>query len=242
LRAQIAALQKQLRERPAVEIPPPEIIEKPVLVAGEADALRDAAESMRGTGDAILGALARLTAPRPQAALPPPRPIPQARPEPRVATATASDEGLGKAHRTILIALAQTLEGCDKAQLGILAGYSPNSGHFNNVLGSLRTSEFINRGDPIQITDAGLNALGRYDPLPIGEDLRRYWLGRLGKAEGAILNALFFVYPEKLTKGELGERSGYSTNSGHFNNVLGKLRTLKLIEGHSKIKAADALF
>lgn len=238
----LIALQKQLRERPAVEPVPPEIIETPVLLPGEADALRAAAESLQASGAAVLAALGRLSAPHShQVALPPPRPTAAPRIEP-TRSATPGDGTLGKAHRTMLIAVAQTPEGCDKAQLGILAGYSAGSGHFNNVLGSLRSSEFITRGEPIRITDAGLAALGSYDPLPTGEELRNYWLGRLGKAEGAILKALFFVYPEKLTKAELGERSGYSAGSGHFNNVLGKLRTLKLIEGYQKMKAAEALF
>jgi hypothetical protein len=155
---------------------------------------------------------------------------------------SAGDGSLGKAERAILSALAQNPNGCEKAQLGILSGYSAGSGHFNNILGRLRSTGFISRGEPISITDEGLTALGAFDPLPTGVMLQAYWRARLGKAEGAILSALFDAHPRALSKVELGDRAGYSSGSGHFNNVLGKLRTLKLIDGYGEIRASAAFF
>jgi hypothetical protein len=157
-------------------------------------------------------------------------------------SAAGSDPDLGKPERAILTALAQNPDGCAKARLGILAGYSPTSGHFNNILGKLRSADLIDRGNPIQVLPRGIEALGDYEPLPTGAALQRYWLDKLGKAEGAILDALISAHPRALSKDELGASSGYSSTSGHFNNVLGKLRTLKLIEGYGAIKASGALF
>lgn len=81
------------------------------------------------------------------------------------------------------------------------------------------------------ITDAGLDALGPYEPLPTGGDLARYWLGHqaLGKAERTALEALLH-HPDGLDKDELCAATGYSF-SGTFSNALGKLRTIGIITG-----------
>jgi hypothetical protein len=35
-------------------------------------------------------------------------------------------------------------------------------------------------------------------------------------------------------------KAGYEANGGGFNNALGRLRTLELVQGHGAIKASDA--
>lgn len=155
-----------------------------------------------------------------------------------------SNGSIGKAHRAILNVLAQRPEGCTRDELGILAGYSPSSGHFANVLGALRTAGYINdRGEPIGITDAGLDALGPFEPLPEGDALLTYWLNhpRVGKAERSILTALAEAGGSGLDRDSLGEASGYSSTSGHFANVLGKLRTLKLVQRGEPIRLSETL-
>lgn len=121
-----------------------------------------------------------------------------------------------------------------KKQVAILAGYSSKGGGFNNALSSLRTQGYIDRGDPISITEAGLDALGSYEPLPRGRALLDHWLGQpqVKKAESLILTYLFErggLPPS--SKAEIAEATGYEQNGGGFNNALSRLRSLELIQG-----------
>lgn len=152
------------------------------------------------------------------------------------------NSSLGRCERSILTALAQYPAGRSSNQVAILSGYSVNSGGFNNSLSKLRSSDFITRGNPIQITEAGLAALGSYDPLPSGDALIAYWCGKLGKCEREILLHLTEIYPNLSTTEEVAQATGYSANSGGFNNSLSKLRTLELITRGQPISASKDLF
>jgi len=37
-------------------------------------------------------------------------------------------------------------------------------------------------------------------------------------------------------------KTGYEANGGGFNNALGRLRTLELVQGRGELKASDDLF
>jgi hypothetical protein len=87
-----------------------------------------------------------------------------------------------------------------------------------------------------------MEALGSWEPLPTGPALIDYWRGRLGKAERLILETLTQVFPNALTKEEVAAQAGYEANGGGFNNALGRLRTLELVQGRGEIKASDNLF
>lgn len=149
---------------------------------------------------------------------------------------------LGKCERAILTALAQYPQGRCVNQVAILTGYSGNSGGFNNSLSKLRSSDYISRGQPIQITEAGVAALGDWQPLPTGEALQAHWLNRVGKCERGILEALLGAYPEGMASEQLAEMTGYSSNSGGFNNSLSRLRTLELITRGQPIRASEEFF
>jgi len=150
---------------------------------------------------------------------------------------------LSSGERRILTAVAQYPQGRSKVQVAILSGYAPNGGGFNNYLGALRTRAFIQgNGDRLTITEAGIEALGSWEPLPTGSALIDYWRSRLGKAERLILETLTQVYPDALTKEEVAAKAGYEANGGGFNNALGRLRTLKLVQGRGGIRASDNLF
>jgi hypothetical protein len=153
-----------------------------------------------------------------------------ARTAPRVASGP-SDSTLGKAEKAFLTVMAQFPQGRSRTQLAILAGYSPDSGHVDNVLGGLRTKGLVYPGQPIRATAEGLAALGDWLPLPTGDALFSYWLGRreVGKAGAAFLRVLREAWPQPVSRNELAERAGYSPESGHVDNVLGSLRTLELV-------------
>jgi uncharacterized protein len=128
-------------------------------------------------------------------------------------------------------------------QVAILSGYAPNGGGFNNYLGGLRTRGFIQgNGDRLTIAQAGIQALGSWEPLPTGAALIDYWRGRLGKAERLILETLTQLFPDPLSKEEVAAKTGYEANGGGFNNALGRLRTLELVQGRGQLRASDDLF
>ena len=104
---------------------------------------------------------------------------------------------LSSGERRILTALAQYPQGRSKVRVAILSGYAPNGAGFNNYLGGLRTRGFIQgNGDRLTITQAGIQALGSWEPLPTGAALIDYWRGRLGKAERLIVETLTQVFPD----------------------------------------------
>jgi hypothetical protein len=155
----------------------------------------------------------------------------------------SSDSGLSKAERQLLIALAQRQpKALEQEQLAVFSGYSVGTGHFNNTVGALRSKEYITKGWPVSILPAGLEALGDYERLPTGRALLDWWCGRLSKAERAILLAAAHVYPNALSQDEWAGRAGYESGTGHFNNSLGRLRTLQLLSGRGEIKASENLF
>jgi hypothetical protein len=165
--------------------------------------------------------------------------------EHRATSAHSFDEPwrLPSGERRILTALAQYPHGRSKARVAVLAGYALNGGGFNNYLGALRSRGLIKGdGDRLTITDAGIEALGSWEPLPTGPALVDYWRGRLGKAERLILETLTKAYPDGLTKEEVAIKAGYEANGGGFNNALGRLRTLELVEGRGEIKASGNPF
>lgn len=49
-------------------------------------------------------------------------------------------------------------------------------------------------------------------------------------------------YPDSLSKEEVAARTGYEANGGGFNNALGRLRTLELVQGRGEVRASDNLF
>jgi uncharacterized protein len=264
LRAQIRDLERQLASQTATAPPEPEVrieyVERPVLngqverleeVVGE---LRQIGEGMvlAGTGlagiaDSITAAIGRVSAvPAPRSMPPPP---PHRADRPAVAPKPPRDREvsgtLSKAERTVLSVLAEYPEGLTRGPLTILAGYS-YSGGFRNTLAALRTAGYIVGGNEqvMTVTDAGLAALGPYEPLPTGRALLDYWLTdpRLAKGEKAILTYLADHYPDSIPGPDLAPLVGYEY-SGGFRNMLGKLRTLGLIEGsNTEGVAASGVF
>ncbi len=265
LRAELLRLRRQLEERPAAS--PAELQELAHLRAEVAlhrarwEALRDPFDQIRSAIGAVIytsaGDEARTGPARPVAAAavdasPPAdttgggsanlrthhqRTLP-ARPR----AASAGDPSLGGGERKILTALAQHPAGRTKRQLAVLTGYAHNGGGFNNYLGSLKGKGFIDRaGDVVLITEAGEVALGDYAPLPTGRALFEYWCGQRGKAEREILRVLRAEFPEARPKAYVASKAGYQPDGGGFNNALGKLRTLDLVEGKAKLRCAPAL-
>jgi hypothetical protein len=158
-------------------------------------------------------------------------------------SSNGATSGLSKAERLILTVLAQYRAGGRTAvQIAILTGYAVNGGGFRNALGSLNSKGFITRGEWNIITDAGLEVLGPFEPLPTGRALLDFWIGQLSKAESLSLRAIADAYPRRISVDDVAAAAGYEAKGGGFRNALGKLRTLQLIEGRGELRASDALF
>jgi alkylated DNA nucleotide flippase Atl1 len=153
-------------------------------------------------------------------------------------------EGLAKVERKFLIALAQQGRALTRNQVAIFAGYSAKSRHVDNTLAALRSSGYVVGGrDAIEITDAGIKALGAYDPLPTGTALRDYWMRELDKAAAEFLRVICYAYPKSMTRDEVAEAANYSPTSRHVDNTLAQLRSRDLVAGgRDAITASENLF
>jgi hypothetical protein len=254
LKRKIADLERQLAERPAAE---PQVLEVEVPFIPR-DVLK-AITTIGTAGDQLMSEIAVLNlaiadaavalADRPgganQRSAPPvkaPAAAPAAAPAPRPARTPAgpSDASLSGPQRKLLTVLA-VYGPRTKRQLAMQAGYSAKGGGFNNPLSSLRTLGYISpKGvEPIVIFDAGLDALGEYDPLPTGQALIDHWMGLLSGPEKKILLPVIKAHPATLTKDELADAAGYDPAGGGFNNPLSRLRSLELVTKGTPIGLTD---
>jgi len=257
LKAKVAELTKQLSGKaPVASVPDAEAL-RAAEVRGEARGRAAGFDEGRRVGfsegekaalkkaQSALGAIQAdeptLAALPPRAAVPPPA---VSAPPPHHAQRMASGAGakMPKAERLVLTVLAQYPNGRSKTQIAILTGYASSGGGFNNALSSLRSKGWIEGHGSLSITDAGLEALGAYEPLPSGRALLDHWLNQLSKAERGALAVLANAYPSSLSKEEVAAAAGYEAKGGGFNNALSRLRTLELISGRGELKASDDLF
>lgn len=150
-------------------------------------------------------------------------------------------EAFGKAEREILTVLGSYRQ-ASKKKIAVCAGYAVSGGSFNNALGKLRSLGLITRGDPIQLTAEGAKAAPSIG-IPTGDSLYHMWMQHpnLGKAERMILTALY-QNRLPLDKETLAERTQYEASGGSFNNALGRLRTLELINRGSPIGLAEEFY
>jgi hypothetical protein len=98
-------------------------------------------------------------------------------------------------------------------------------------------------GDSLTATDDGLLALGEdFEPLPTGEELRKYWMQRLPEGERRILGVLVECYPDPTARDAIDEATGYKKSSR--DTYLKKLAARQLVEtvGRGEVKASDNLF
>lgn len=172
----------------------------------------------------------------PRVGPPPARPTPVAPTRPKPAGAPAAN--LPGPQRKLLVVLA-TYGPRTKRQLALQAGYSESGGGFNNPLGALRSQGYVLPGQPIEITDAGLDALGEYEPLPTGQELLDHWLTQLPGPAARILSAIVARHPHGASKETIATDAGYNPSGGGFNNPLGRLRTLGLVTRGSEIALTD---
>lgn len=125
-----------------------------------------------------------------------------------------------------------------KIQVGFIAGYRVGKavgGTFGNLLGALRSDGFIDypAAGRVWLLDAGVAIAETPRIAPTTEALQEAVFARLSDPEQRVLQVLIDVYPVPIAKQELGARAGYTVGpavGGTFGNILGRLRTLGLID------------
>jgi hypothetical protein len=83
----------------------------------------------------------------------------------------------------------------------------------------------------LKMTQAGFNWLGIVPPKPQTPAERlAVWRSVLRAGERKILDVLVAVYPQSLSRQELGQQTGYEATGGTFGNYLSTLRRNALVE------------
>lgn len=267
LRLELAGLKRQLAATLKAAPPAPAPKEVPVLKDGQVRSLEGLVARLEKVATGVKAAAAVVdtqcndiraalaatvrtngtgpTTHAPAGSRPAPRaPVQSAAPRGGRAAAPASRpaaSGLTGPERKILTALAQHGERSVTA-LALLTGYAAGGGAFRNPLGALRSKEYVEGRASVRATEAGLEALGTWDPLPTGPELLAYWLANLPGPERKLLAEVTRAWPAAIAVPALAEATSYAVGGGAFRNPLGRLRTLKLVSGRAELKAADELF
>lgn len=147
--------------------------------------------------------------------------------------------------RSMLTALAQHPNGLSKGQILVHTGYRA-SGPVSKCFAELTRNGWIEADAwRLLITQAGLSALGSYEPLPTGVALQEHLLNgsKLSGMEKKFLKSVIDAYPKAIGKGTILEHTGYAA-SGPVSKAFALLvaRGYAVKDGRGALKAADELF
>ena len=119
----------------------------------------------------------------------------------------------------------------DKMQVAMLAGYSHSSGGYNNSLGALRSAGLIEYPEPgrTALTPEGKRVARKPAGAPTHEAVFQKVAAMISPAQVRMLAALCRAHPKALAKVAVAQAVDASPTSGGFNNNLGRLRSLGLI-------------
>jgi hypothetical protein len=176
-----------------------------------------------------------------------------ARVTPRASSRTASpssSSNLSRGQQKILNALAELeaigVEQTTRAQLGMVAGYNLTGGsgaqHIAD-LGSLGLLEIPNAGS-VRLTDDGRAAADATDVPRTLDELHERVLRKLSGGQRRIAEYLISIYPESISRADLGEATGYNLTGGSGAQHVADLVTVGAarIPGSGKVVASDLLF
>lgn len=151
------------------------------------------------------------------------------------------DATLGVGERKILVACAQHQDGVTREQLTVLTGYRRSTR--DTYLQRLGAAGLVTpRGQLFAATPAGIAALGDFETLPTGDDLRRHWLRNLTGGEREILWVICNAWPEPVSREALTEATAYARSSR--DTYLQRLMARRLVDAvnRGEVRASDQLF
>lgn len=136
----------------------------------------------------------------------------------------------------------------ERSQLSLMAGYTNwRSGGFSEPLGVLIETGMAFSPSPgrVALTEEGRGKAVPVDAPLSTSELHERLCRKLGGSEAKLLREIIAVYPEPITKEDLGARLGYTNvRSGGFSEPVGRLRSLGIVEypQSGQVKAAGWLF
>lgn len=109
-----------------------------------------------------------------------------------------------------------------REMVAAVAGYSPSSGGYNNLLGSLGAIGAVDKPRPghLSLAVEGIGVMSK-------DEGRELLLSTLTNPQKKIVAAL--IDQDARSRDEVGDATGYSPSSGGYNNLLGSLSTLGII-------------
>lgn len=144
----------------------------------------------------------------------------------------------GKPEMRVLNALAWwekiTMGPYSKVQVAAVAGYSPSSGGFGNLLGKLKSADLIEYPQPgmVELTAGGRMRADPVETATTSKALHGMIYEKLTAPQQRVLQVI--IQEKTISKILLGQATDYSPTSGGFGNLLGQLRSLGLIDYPSK--------
>lgn len=148
---------------------------------------------------------------------------------------------IGKGERAVLAVVAQYPDGVTREQLTVLTGYKRSSR--DAYIARLKAAGCVqDQGGYVMPTQNGITTLGPdYQPLPTGDELRRYWLDRLPEGEKAILSILIQQHPQMLPRTEFDTLTNYKRSSRDA--YIARLSARMLVKtDRGSVGASDLLF
>lgn len=118
-----------------------------------------------------------------------------------------------------------------KPRLALMVDMSPKGGGFNNYLGNLRGADLIDypRTGYVALTEAGREQ-ATSDGAMTTAGLQEMLFAKVGPSKARILRVLIDAYPQVISKEDLAAAVEMSVTGGGFNNYLGSLRGVGLID------------
>lgn len=191
-----------------------------------------------GFANAVTDAIKAFHAPVPKS-LPRPAPSvlpispPRAKPIPQLAHMrqnASSGPGLTapqqKIMRSLLFWSSMGKPAPSREMVAGIAGYSPGTGNFNNLLGQMKAMGLIDY--PVAGSVSVVAPTGFQDMI-LQDEAKAILLGRLSGPQSRIINTVL-IRGREPTREAVAADSGYSPGTGNFNNLLGQLRSLDIIE------------
>lgn len=252
LKKQLAALQRQLREKPAAAVDENAVQRAVASAVAERDKhwQREVATIQKAHGSVVgklqrsgalaqqIAALAELNGDASAVVTPPVKVVAAVqRPAPPVAV---GDFTLSKVQKRIIDALAwyESLGNMQPSltQVGAVALIDPTGGYFSNTVGPLSSAGLVDRDRGVlRLTDAGRAvAQPMEDAGTLAEyhDVLRHRVRKMKSASNKtieVLNAVIEGGGESLTNEQVGEAVGIDHTGGYYSNTIGPLSTAGLI-------------
>lgn len=169
---------------------------------------------------------------------------------PRPQKSTTAEGGLSKFAIGILNGIAEWnalgVAAPNRSQLGFMIGKSPRTGYFQGTVSTLKTSGYIEypSGGLLSLTELGKGAITATEPPTSLQDFHNRVRTHLSSLETQMFDAMVAVYPNSLSRAELGQAINKSEATGYFQGTVSTMKTAGILEYPQSgfVRATDTLF